>query len=283
MWREFIDSWPLFHHAYLAGAGMAVALALTGVVVVARNQIFVGAAVSQASTLGIAALLWLSGLSAAWHERVEEVHGLTHFAGVLASVVAALFAGREARAGREGREALTGWIFLLGASASVLIVSNSPHGLEEVQRLQLSSLIGATPGDVAGFGALAAFAIVFVAVARPRLMLFCVDPVMAASVGLRVGAWSVGLALWLGLVTGFSLYSAGMLFTFGGLVLPALLARALCREFAPVFVLAPLLALAAAFAGFVLANHFDLPPAQMTVALLSLALPVAWLFRRLRG
>lgn len=282
MWGEFLESWPLFHNAYLAGAGMAVLLALTGVVVVARNQIFLGAAVSQASTLGIALLLWLSGVSAAWHERLEHYHGITHFAGVLFSTGAALLAGREAGAGRESREALTGWIFLAGASLSVLLVANSPHGLEEVQRLQLSSLIGATVGDVLGFGALALAGLAFVGVARRRLMLFCVDPVMASAVGMNARVWGLGLALWIGLVIGFSLYSSGMLFTFGCLVLPGLLAKGLSREFGRLFWLAPLIALIAVIAAFVLANHFDLPPGQMAVALMALALPPVRAARALR-
>ena len=83
MFREFLDSWTLFHNSYLAGAAMAVLLAVTGVMVVARGQIFIGAAVSQASTLGIAVVLWLSGISAAWHERLEHWHSITHLAGAI--------------------------------------------------------------------------------------------------------------------------------------------------------------------------------------------------------
>jgi ABC-type Mn2+/Zn2+ transport system permease subunit len=40
----FLASWPLFHTTYLAGAAIAVLLALVGVWVVAREQIFLGSA-----------------------------------------------------------------------------------------------------------------------------------------------------------------------------------------------------------------------------------------------
>ena len=73
-----------------------------------------------------------------------------------------------------------------------------------------------------------------------------------------------------------------MLYTFGCLVLPALVAKNLCREVRPMFIVSPLVALGTGAAGFVLANHYDYPPAQMTVALLSLLLTIAWLLRRLR-
>jgi ABC-type Mn2+/Zn2+ transport system permease subunit len=54
---EFQASWALFHHAWVVGWLLAVVLATIGVLVVARDQIFIGAAVSQASVLGIAIVL----------------------------------------------------------------------------------------------------------------------------------------------------------------------------------------------------------------------------------
>lgn len=279
MIREFFDSWTLFHNSYLAGMAMAVLLAVTGVMVVARGQVFLGAAISQASTLGIALTLWLSGISAAWHEQLEHHHSITHLAGVVFSVAAALAASRETRPGREGREGITAWLFLLGGALSVLLVANSPHGLEEIHRLQSSSLLGATTGDVMTFALLAASGLALAFLCRQRLILLAVDPQMASAVGMHTRRWSLGLALWTGLVIGFSMYSAGMLFTFGCLVLPAMLARGLCREIAPMFIIAPVLAFAATVAAFILANHYDLPPGQMAIALLSAALPAVWLRR----
>jgi ABC-type Mn2+/Zn2+ transport system permease subunit len=44
--QEFLASWPLFHHTYLVGWLIGLLLALGGVLVVARDQIFIGAAVS---------------------------------------------------------------------------------------------------------------------------------------------------------------------------------------------------------------------------------------------
>ena len=77
--------------------------------------------------------------------------------------------------------------------------------------------------------------------------------------------------------------SAGTLYTFGCLVLPALIAKNLCREVRPMLWVAPLFACAAALAGFVLANGLDWPPAHATVAILAGALPLAWALRSLRS
>jgi ABC-type Mn2+/Zn2+ transport system permease subunit len=46
------------------------------------------------------------------------------------------------------------------------------------------------------------------------------------------------------------------------------------------FLVAPVVALLLGITGFVLANGYDYPPGQMTVALFCLLLVVVWIFRR---
>jgi zinc transport system permease protein len=282
MIASFLDSWVLFHNTYLVGWLIAMALSLVGVLVVARDHIFIGAAVSQASTLGIALALWAASWGLAeelvWLDSEVFLAGMA----VLGSVLAALLTARGGDPGRESHEAMTGWVFLTSASVSILVVSHSPHGLEEIHRLLSSSIIGATEGDVWTFGALAAVTALALAVLHQRLLLVAIDPAMAAAVGLRVGRWAVIHAAWLGLAVGLSIRASGLLYTFGCLVLPALVAKNVCREVRPMFLVAPAVAVGAAAVGFVLANAYDDPPAQMTVALLCLVLVVAWGVRRWR-
>jgi ABC-type Mn2+/Zn2+ transport system permease subunit len=49
------------------------------------------------------------------------------------------------------------------------------------------------------------------------------------------------------------------------------------------FLVAPLVALLAGGAGFVLANHYDTPPGQTAVAILCVLPLLAWPVRSLRG
>lgn len=269
MIASFIASWELFQQTYLAGWLIALLLSLVGVFVVARDQIFIGIAVSQASTLGIALGMGLGGWATlrhlAWLRSDEFLATLA----VVFAVLAALLTAHRSEAGGESHEAITGWVFLTASSLSILFVAHSPHGLDEIQRLLSSSLIGATPGDVWTFAGLAGCTVLFVGLASQRLLLFALDPPMAAAVGMRVAWWSGGTAIWLGLVVGLSMRVSGLLYTFGLLVLPALVAKNLCREVRTLFLVAPLIAVSVGTLGFVLANHYDYPPAQMTVVLLS--------------
>ena len=277
---EFVASWPLFHHAYLAGWLIGVLLALAGVVVVARNQIFIGAAVAQASTLGIALGLWSGSRFGAEALSGDHAHSALSLIGIAFAVAAAVFTARGGEGG--AREAATGWVFLTAASLSIIVLSHSPHGLEEINHLVSSSIIGATAADVWLFGLLVLAGVAAVGALRDRLILFAIDPAMAAAVGMRTRVWNTSLAVWLGLVVGAAMRSAGLLYTFGSLVLPAVAAASLCRETRSLFVVAPLLALFAGVVGFVLANHYDDPPGQMAVVVQAAIVAVAWAARRLR-
>lgn len=277
MIQDFLSSWALFHNTYLAGWMVALLLSLVGVVVVARDQIFIGAAVSQASTLGIALAMWI-GAAAGSDPGIFESDLFLGAMAVAFSVIAAVITARGSIGG-ESAEAITGWVFLVSSSFSILIVSHSPHGLEEIHRLLASSIIGATRLDVWLFAMLALATASVLASARRKILLFVMDPVMAEAVGLNVRRWGVLSSIWLGLVVGASIRVSGALYTFGCLVLPALIAKSFSREVGAMFLVAPAFSLLAGVAGFVVANHYDYPPAQTTVALLSLLLVVAWLDR----
>ncbi len=282
MIENFISSWALFHNTYLAGWLIGLLLSLVGVLVVARDQIFIGAAVSQASTLGIALAMWIGAWAGAGPRFWFHSDGFLSMMAVAFSVIAALITARGGEGTRESHEAITGWVFLASASLSILIVSSSPHGLEEIHRLLSSSIIGATRADVWIFGLLAGVAAFSVSAGLRRIVLFAMDPVMAAAVGMKISRWGALTSAGLGLAVGLSIRSSGMLYTFGCLVLPALVAKNLCSEVRPMFLVSPLVALGTGAAGFVLANHYDYPPAQMTVALLCLLVTVSWLSRGLR-
>jgi len=267
--ESFVASWPLFHDTYVAGVAI-------GVWVVARDQIFLGAAVSQASTLGIAALLWLEGIGAVSAASWLGSEAAAGVCAVAASVATALWVVPPGRAGGEAR---TAWVFLLAASVPVLLLAHSPHGLEEVHRLMFSTLLGATGLDVALFVALAIATAGGVAVWSAPLRLFASDAEMAAAVGLPTRELGIVVALWLGVAIGLSIHVSGLIYTFGCLVLPAIAARNLCREMRSMLWVAPLLAVAAAALAFVVANAWDLPPAHATVAGLCGLVALSWLPR----
>lgn len=283
MIQEFLDSWPLFHNAYLSGWLISVLLSLVGVLVVARDQIFLGAAVSQASALGVA----IGMLLGSWLTTDEESWWRSHvFYGVMGgvfSILAALLSTQSGKGGqRESHEAVTGWIFLLSLSASVLLMSHSPHGLEEVRSLLTSTIIGARGADVWIFALLNVVTLAGLFFYHRHALLVVMDPDMAQAVGLHVSHWNAGLSIWLGVLVGFSIHVSGVVYAFACLVLPALVAKNLSREVRTMFFLSPVIALGASVGAFILANYYDFPPGQTATVCLCLCLLFAWTLRFLR-
>jgi ABC-type Mn2+/Zn2+ transport system permease subunit len=260
---DFVASWALFRDTYVAGWLIALVLSLVGVIVVARDQIFLGAALAQAASLGIAL-----GMVAGDAVGAADSDAFLSATAVAAALLAALATANAGGPGRESHEARTGWVFLLAASGAILALAHSPHGLEEIHRLVASSIIGATGTDVAVFAALAAATAAGLVAVHRRVLLVALDPAMAAAVGVHVARWLAVTSGWLGLSVGLSIRVSGILYGFGCLVLPALVARNVCREVRPMFLVAPAVAVSTAVAGFVVAHHYDLPPGQTTVALL---------------
>lgn len=286
MIEDFLATWPLFQHAWIAGWCIAAMLALLGVLVVARDQVFVGAAVAQASSLGVSVGLFLSGLGLTLgtpHDGHDHAHGGFGWPGsmsVIAGVVAAVVTSGAAR-GRGDR--LTGWVFLASSSVGLLLLTRSPHGLAEIEHLMASSIIGADRIDQWLAFALLALTTIGVVLARSRLVLLAIDPAMADVVGMNRRAWEVAIAIWLGVCLGFGMRVVGTLYVFGCLVLPAMCARSICREVRTQYLVAPLVALVATATAFVAANHWDLPPAQAAVGLLCGAAAAASALRRVRA
>ncbi|MBK8098800.1 MAG: metal ABC transporter permease [Planctomycetes bacterium] len=276
---DFLAAWELFGDAWTVGLLLAALLPIGGIVLVLRRQVFLAAAIGQTSTLGIALAIFL-GLGA--HEAPGHAHAETWALGfaLVAGVLTAVTALRALSQGGAAMEARAGWMFLLGGSASMLLLAERPHGLQEVQRLQLSSLLGASPADVWICAVvLAVIAAVVIALGR-RLLLWAIDPTTARVLGMACGRWDVAVGGWLGLVSGFAIHATGLLFVFGLTILPVLFAAQVCRRLGAVLVVAPMTGLLATAVALAVAHLGDLPPGQVAVALLAGAVLLARLIRR---
>ncbi|MCC7062730.1 MAG: metal ABC transporter permease [Planctomycetes bacterium] len=259
------DYWLMFGDAILVGLLLATALPLLGVVLVLRHQVFLAAAIGQSANFGIAFAMW-AGLAA--HAAVGHSHEETMALGMglAMAVLTAVVAMRALSQRGSSLEASAVWIFLFAGTGAMLLLANAPHGLQEVQRLMLSSLLGASPQDVY----LALLLLLGTLLAtwrwRRRLLLWAMDPGSAQAYGSSVLRLDLLVGAWLGLGLGFAMHATGLTFTFGCAILPVLFAREVARSLAMVLWLAPLAGFLSFVAGFVLADRWDLPPGQCAVA-----------------
>jgi len=247
---------------------IGILLSLVGVVIVARRQIFIGMAVAQGSTLGIALGLWATAF---FHlEGLGENDLFLSSLGVMGAILTTVVTSRKGFEKGSVHEERTGIVFLFASSASLILLSKSPFGLEEVHRLLTSTVIGATATDVMVTALLTVVTIITVILNFPAVRLLAMDPVFAVAIGMRSGKSSVIAMGWLGLTLGLSIRLSGVLYAFGCLILPCLAAKQMCRTTTSLFWVSPLIFLLTSLPALVLSHAFDLPPGQGTVLALCL-------------
>lgn len=263
MLQEFMMSFPLFFETYLSALFMAIFLSMLGILVVNREQIFLTAAISQAATLGIA---------------VDIIIGLQQpmITAVAFSIIAAVISGMQDKRGGSNREEFSAWVFLVSASLSVLLLANHPQGVKQIQSLIASSIIGSGMFEVIVFAIISLIVIITYFIVHDKLRLFIIDPIMAAAIGIPIVLWNWYISVFLGFSIGMAMCSSGMIFTFGCLVLPAQIAKTLCKRVSLMFIVSPLIAIISVASGLIIANYYNYPPGQMIISLMGGFLVLAW-------
>jgi len=112
--------------AILAGLLVISTHVPLGQEVLARGIIFIDLAIAQIAGLGVIAA----------HSFGWEAHGWeVQVAAVSTALAGALFLSWTEKKWREVQEALIGVLFVLAASAGILLLSNNPHGGEHLKEL----------------------------------------------------------------------------------------------------------------------------------------------------
>ena len=265
----------LFREALYGSLIIAVTCALLGVYVVLRRIVFVGAALAQISSAGIALAYWLAGMGIA--TALAQHPEALSLAITLASV--AFFAG--AVRGPVPPDARIGVWYAVAASAGILLIAKAASG--EAHDIFLEgNILGITRSDTIEL-LVASVPVVFGQFLFHKELLFIsFDRETARTLGYRVGAWDLSFYLVLGFVISISMQFAGVLLVFNFLVLPAVTGLLLARSMTGTFLYSLGAALIAAVAGFSLSIPFDLPTGPTMIAVSGVLVGLAWLVRRLQ-
>ncbi len=254
-----------FPYAIMAGILVAAVCALLGVFVILKRVVFIGITLSEMAACGIAVAMLLH---------------FTPFLGAIALTlvgVAALAVPFESQ--RIPRDAVLGVLFVAASSLSVLLVSGSGHGLQEIKSLLYGDLILTAPADLRVICGVVIPALVYLLLfQRPTLYAF-LDREAATVLKVKPGRWELLFFLLLGLVVAVASKVAGTLLVFCYLIVPPTLALLLSRHLWIVMILAVVVAVAATLAGLGISFKADLPTNQTICATMCTILALAILGR----
>ena len=130
----------LFREALYGALVIALASSVLGVYVVLRRIVFVGAALAQISSAGIALALWLAGLGVSLGGEAQPT-----IVSLLLTLVAVLFFASGAR-GRIPPDATIGITYSVAAAVGILLIAKAATG--EAHDIFLSgNILGITRED----------------------------------------------------------------------------------------------------------------------------------------
>jgi zinc transport system permease protein len=269
--REFLAAREIWEIPLAASLVSGALLGALGVYVVLRRTVFVSAALTQLSTLGLVATLLVE-------ERfhVETEHPAEQLAVAMAvSAFGALLLGAF-RPRRLPAEATVGATWVVASSLVVLGASRLVHAAHDLGGLVFGNAVAVPGSDLAVIVVVAAVAMAVHGLFAKELAFVSFDPETAEALGMRVRRWDAALFLVLGLAIPPTARALGALPVFAFLTLPATGALLLKVGFRAAFAAAAALGLVAAGAGYLLSWLWELPTGATMVALTAiLAAPAA--------
>ncbi|NLC58859.1 MAG: metal ABC transporter permease [Armatimonadetes bacterium] len=258
-------------HALLAGMAVGALCAYLGVYVVLKRIVFVGVALAEMSSAGVALALWTAGVLGL---EMEEHNPLTMVGAVVLMLVGVLLFSVRWSARRVPPESTIGVGYAVAAAAGLLLMAHSAKGEAHVMQLLFGNILYVSVREIWEFlAAAAAVALVHLLFAK-ELLFVAFDPQTADAVGYRTRRWELLFYLTLGVTIAFAIRVAGVLLVFAMLVLPPVTALLLTRHLRRAFPVSAALGVLPVGIGLYLSYVRDVPSAACIV-IVSFALLLA--------
>lgn len=270
-----IENILLFREALYGALLIALGCSVLGVYVVLRRIVFVGAALAELSSAGIALAIWLGGMG--WVTGIAS-HPLA-FSLIFTLVAAAIFGMGGGGRSMVPPDATLGAAYVLAAATAILLIAKSTTG--EAHDIFLhGNILGITRADTITLAAVTVPVLLVHLAFFKEFVFVSFDRETARTLGYRIGVWNQLLYLSLGVVIAVAMQFAGVMLVFDFLVLPAVTGLMLSSTMGGMFLWAIASALVAAVVGFSLSIPFDLPTSPTIIAVSGVIALLAWAVRR---
>ena len=243
-----------------------------GVFLVLRRLVFLGVALPQISSAGIAFAFSLPLLGVMGHSHDGHFEGderlLALLGGLGFTLVALLFLALMERRGRGLLEGRIGTFYALAGASSFLLLAKNPMGERGLLDLLRGEIIAVSDIDVMVTTGVFAIVGVMLGLFWKEFLFVSFDRDMAMSLKKNVMLWDCLMFLLIGLTISVSVLSVGPMVTFGFLLIPPLIGHQFGRNMRQFACIASAVGGASALVGFCIAYRLDLPVGPTDVALM---------------
>ncbi len=257
----FLDAIPILKNGILACLLVAAVSAFLGIYVIVRRMVFVSAALSQVSALGVA-FAFLSG-TVLGIELGESVH---HAMPLIFAGIAASFFAIQVSEKRITRESLLGIGYILPAGLVLLVLDKIAGETHEIDNILFGNTIF-VPTGLLIFLFLTVIAVLLIHLLFYKEFVFVAfDPDSARAGGLKTVLYNQVFFLTMAITISVSISAVGALPVFGFMVMPAVSALMLTDYLKRAFVLSIGFGGASALVGFYLSFLYSLPTGPAMLA-----------------
>ncbi len=259
---------PFMRHVVIAGMLAALGLAPLSVYVVLRRIVFVGAAVAEISSAGVALAI---------------LFGVEPFAVALAlTVVTFLAFSRVAESPRLPLEALIGMLYACGSAAAVLLIVKSPRGEGSVLNVLFGNILTVPLPLLWAMVVVFAIVLAIQYLAAKEFLIIAYDPDMARALGISVNLWNTVFYVTVGVAVALAIRAVGALLAFALLVAPGAIALCMVDRLGSAFTLATVVGIAATVIGIFGSYWFDLPTGPTIVGLLAALFALSYVYAAMK-
>jgi zinc transport system permease protein len=275
----FSDFWAgrdLWREPMIAGVLAGAVLGYIGVFVVLKRMVFVSAALSEISGVGVAFAFWLGavlGIDPHAHAALPLLLEPTWFSLVFACIAAALFSLRPGHR-KLATETIVGLGYIV-ASALVLAILNSPRIAQEahaVGDILFGNAVTVPRKQIEALFTAALAAVVLHAILFKELLFVSYDPETAVVQGIGVFRYELLLNLATAVVISVATRAVGALPVFAFTVLPAAAALMLTDRMKLTIALSILFGVISAAVGYYVSWVEQLPTGATMVVVAALFL-----------
>ncbi len=265
--REILSPDFLLRNSIYVSLLVGLVCPLVGVYLVVRRLIFMGVALPQISSCGIAFMFALQAWGILPHVHENE-HRLAFIGSTLFTVPTILLLSLVVRRGGGSAEGRLGTVYVLAGAWSILLLVTNPLGEHGLLDMLKGEIIAVSDADLLRTALVFAVVAVTLAVFKKEFLLISFDREMAVTLKKNAAVWDALLFLLIGLTISIAVLNAGPLVSFGFLLIPPLIAHTIARNMRQFALIASGTGGLAALVGFYIAYRWDLPVGPTDVALL---------------
>jgi len=246
-----------------------------GLHVIERGVIFVDIALAQIAALGYVVAF---ALGFPFHTPASYLFALG-----FSLTGALLLALTRFRSGLIPQEAVIGIIYVVAASASILVLNFAPSEAEHIKTMLVGNILFATWNEVVKIALLYAGVGLFHFLFRKQFLQVTRDPETARALGIRPRLWDFFFYASFGVVVTSSVEIGGIFLVFSLLIVPSVIALLFARRIATRLLLGWTIGVLVSAAGLAASYRYDLPTGAAIVCAFGGAAILAGLVKWISG